>query len=107
MDSLVRRNMRTGESDRYKLTSSRHEAVIEPAFIPRSASAAEGDGYLIVPISKFAEHLGEFALFDTDDVSAGPICRIELPFQMGWTPHGHWMDFRDVGSPSELDVTVD
>lgn len=24
----------------------------------------------------------------------GPVCKIELPFHMGWTPHGHWMDFR-------------
>jgi hypothetical protein len=24
----------------------------------------------------------------------GPICRIEIPFLLGFTPHGHWMDFR-------------
>ena len=24
---------------------------------------------------------------------AGPVCHIELPFQIGWTPHGHWMSF--------------
>jgi hypothetical protein len=35
----------------------------------------------------------EFLLFDTADITAGPITRIELPFQIGWTPHGHWMDF--------------
>ncbi|HME16827.1 MAG TPA: hypothetical protein VKG83_15540 [Mycobacterium sp.] len=23
-----------------------------------------------------------------------PICRIEIPFLLGFTPHGHWMDFR-------------
>ena len=33
-------------------------------------------------------------IFDTQDITQGPICRIELPFMLGWTPHGHWMDFR-------------
>ena len=23
-----------------------------------------------------------------------PVARIELPFRLGWTAHGHWMDFR-------------
>jgi hypothetical protein len=26
--------------------------------------------------------------------ATGPITRIELPFRLGWTAHGHWMDFR-------------
>ena len=70
-------------------------AVLEATFAPRKVDSPEGDGYLIVPVSKWAENLGEFLIFDTDDITAGPICRIELPFRMGWTPHGHWMDFRD------------
>jgi carotenoid cleavage dioxygenase-like enzyme len=36
----------------------------------------------------------EYAIFDTDDITAGPVCRIEIPFLLGFTPHGHWMDFR-------------
>ena len=23
----------------------------------------------------------------------GPVARIEIPFQIGFTPHGHWMNF--------------
>ncbi|MFE0748336.1 carotenoid oxygenase family protein [Gordonia sp. NPDC058843] len=107
MDTLIRRNMRTGEDKRVKLTQDRHESPFEPAFIPRTVDAPEGDGYIIVPVSKFKEHVGEFQMFDTDDISAGPICRIELPFHMGWTPHGHWMDFRSVPSPHMLSVELD
>ncbi|AFR48194.1 carotenoid oxygenase family protein [Gordonia sp. KTR9] len=106
MDTLIRRNMRTGSDRRVRLTNDKHETPFEPAFIPRAIDAGEGDGYLIVPISKFAAHLGEFQIFDTDDIAAGPICRIELPFHMGWTPHGHWMDFRGVDTPSDLTVSV-
>lgn len=36
----------------------------------------------------------EYLIFDTDNTMQGPICTIELPFALGSTPHGHWMDFR-------------
>jgi carotenoid cleavage dioxygenase len=49
---------------------------------------------VIVPVSWWAEKRGEYLIFDTDDITKGPICTIELPFAFGWTPHGHWMDFR-------------
>jgi hypothetical protein len=31
---------------------------------------------------------------ETPREPAGPVCRIEIPFLLGFTPHGHWMDFR-------------
>jgi carotenoid cleavage dioxygenase-like enzyme len=109
MDTLIRRDMRSGADQRYRLSESNHDAVLEPAFIPRAPDAAEGDGYLIVPISKFTAHLGEYQLFDASDITNGPIATIKLPFHMGWTPHGHWMDFRAVDSISQsaLRLTLD
>ena len=68
-------------------------SIFEPTFAPRSTDADEADGYLIVPVSRFVEHVSEFLIFDTEGIGAGPITRIELPFQLGWTPHGHWMPF--------------
>jgi carotenoid cleavage dioxygenase len=56
--------------------------------------AGQGDGYIIVPVSWWADKRGEYLIFDTDDITQGPVCTIELPFALGWTPHGHWMDFR-------------
>jgi len=106
MDTLICRDVRADSDLRFRLTESKHDAVLEPAFIPRTPDAAEGDGYLIVPISKFRDHLGEYQLFDTHDIAQGPIARIELPFHMGWTPHGHWMDFRTVDSISRSTLTL-
>jgi carotenoid cleavage dioxygenase len=94
LDTLVRRNVRTGAEDRYRIASDKHAAVFEATFAPRSADAPEGDGYLIVPVCHFGVGTSEFLIFDTDDVASGPVARIELPFQIGWTPHGHWMTFR-------------
>ncbi len=95
MKTLVRRNVRTGSEESYQVASPEDPVTIfEPTFVPRTPDSPEGDGYLIVPVSKFMEHESEFLLFDTERVSSGPIAKIELPFQIGWTPHGHWMDFR-------------
>jgi carotenoid cleavage dioxygenase len=93
MDSLIRRNMRTGKEDVYRCSSDKHVGVFEATFAPRSTDSPEGDGFLIVPLCHFAGGPSEFVIFDTSDITVGPICRIELPFQIGWTPHGHWMDF--------------
>jgi carotenoid cleavage dioxygenase len=95
MNRLIHRDVRADTQREYVITDSRHEAVLEAAFIPRRPGAPEGDGYVIVPISKFKEGRAEYQLFDADDITAGPIARIDIPFYTGWTSHGCWLDFRD------------
>jgi carotenoid cleavage dioxygenase-like enzyme len=94
MNNLTVLDMRTLSSQVYQIRDSQPAAILEPTFAPRHADSPEGDGYVIVPVSWWAENRGEYLIFDTDDVTAGPITRIELPFRLGWTAHGHWMDFR-------------
>jgi len=94
MNNLTVTNMKTLSESTYQIRDNEPAAVLEATFAPRKIDSPEGDGYIIVPVSWWAEKRGEYLIFDTDDVSSGPICRIELPFQLGWTPHGHWMDFR-------------
>jgi carotenoid cleavage dioxygenase-like enzyme len=91
MNTVVRRNVQTGAEDSYLVDANKHVTVFEGTFAPRSASAPEGDGFFIVPVCRFAERTSEFLIFDTDSFSDGPITRIALPFQIGWSPHGHWM----------------
>ncbi|HEX2284289.1 MAG TPA: carotenoid oxygenase family protein, partial [Mycobacterium sp.] len=94
MHSLVVRDIKNGNEAEYRLRHDRPAMVMEPTFVPRNPDAPEGDGYVMVPVSRWSENLGEFVIFDTDDITAGPVCRIEIPFLLGFTPHGHWMDFR-------------
>jgi carotenoid cleavage dioxygenase-like enzyme len=102
LNTIVRRNVVTGAEDAYTITRDDDVplAVFEPTFAPRSPEAPEGDGYLIAPVSRFTENFSEFLIFDTQHIPEGPVAAIELPFQMGWTPHGHWMDFRGKQLPS-------
>ncbi|MGV9870874.1 carotenoid oxygenase family protein, partial [Rhodococcus koreensis] len=94
MNSLVVTNMKTLSEQVYQIRSTEAAAVLEATFAPRTPDAPEGDGYIIVPVSWWAEGRGEYLIFDTYDITTGPVARIEIPFLMGWTPHGHWMDFR-------------
>lgn len=99
LNTLVRRNVRTDEEDAYEIQRGESMiAVFEPTFAPRSPDAPEGDGYVIVPVSRFLENTSEYLIFDSEDIPSGPRAVVELPFQIGWTPHGHWMDFRP-GAP--------
>lgn len=94
MNSLVVTDMKDFSEQVYTIREGQPAAVLEATFAPRSIDAPEGDGYVIVPVSWWAENRGEFQIFDTYDITKGPVCRIELPFALGWTPHGHWKDFR-------------
>jgi carotenoid cleavage dioxygenase len=94
MNSLVLHDFKTNCETEFRNRTDRPAAVLEAAFAPRSMDAPEGDGYVIVPVSFWADSRAEFQIFDTYDITSGPIAKIELPFHMGWTPHGHWMDFR-------------
>lgn len=94
MNSLVVTNMKTMAEQVHQIRTSQPAAVLESTFAPRSPDSREGDGYIIVPVSWWAEKRGEYQIFDTQDITQGPVATIELPFALGWTPHGHWMDFR-------------
>lgn len=96
MNAVIRRNVFTGAEDAYTVKSDAPVGVYESVFAPRHVGAPEADGYLITPVAHFTKGRSEFLIFDTQSISSGPIARIELPFLMGWTPHGHWMDFNDL-----------
>lgn len=93
LDTLMKRNMHTGAEETFTRKTEAPVAMFEGTFVPRSGSAVEGDGYFIIPVSRFLENKSEYLIFDTSDVSAGPVAEIELPFQIGWTPHGNFLNF--------------
>jgi len=66
-------------------------AFQEPAFIPRSPDAPEGDGWLIALIDNHITNYSELCLFDALDVAKGPIARACLPFRLRQGLHGNWV----------------
>ncbi|MEK7856217.1 MAG: carotenoid oxygenase family protein, partial [Acidobacteriota bacterium] len=92
-DTVIKRNVLTGEEESWTLKRDLPFGMFEGTFVPRSKSAPEADGYFIVPISRYAENMSNYLIFDTSAIAAGPVADIELPFQIGWGPHGNFMEF--------------
>jgi carotenoid cleavage dioxygenase len=62
----------------------------EPVFVPRSANAAEGDGWLIATIYRPSDDHSDLAVFDAGDISKGPIGLAQLPRRVPFGFHGNW-----------------
>lgn len=66
-------------------------AFEEPQFVPRSADAPEGDGFVIAIRHNWATLGTDLTVHDTADLSAGPVAVVELPFRLRPGTHGTWV----------------
>ena len=66
-------------------------AFQEPCFIPRSASAGEGDGWLIALVDNHITNISELCIFEALDLPKGPVARIRLPLRLRQGLHGNWV----------------
>jgi carotenoid cleavage dioxygenase len=62
----------------------------EPIFVPRSADAPEGDGWLVAVVYRGAEDRSDFVVYDAQDVAAGPIATAKVPRRVPFGFHGNW-----------------
>ena len=62
----------------------------EPIFVPRSADAAEGDGWVIATVYRAAENRSDLAVFNALDIGAGPIGLAQAPRRVPFGFHGNW-----------------
>jgi carotenoid cleavage dioxygenase len=74
-------------------------ALQEPCFVPRNKNAAEGDGYIVGMAERMLEgHRSDLLILDTDDIEAGPIATVQLPFKIYGQVHGWWVPGEDLPS---------
>lgn len=64
----------------------------ECCFVPRGKSGEEGDGYLIGVANNLAEARSELVIADAQNLAAGDIARVILPFRSNVQVHGVWVD---------------
>lgn len=68
----------------------------ECCFVPRGKQGAEGDGYLIGVANNIAEARSELIIADAQNLEAGDIARVILPFRSNVQVHGIWADETDL-----------
>jgi carotenoid cleavage dioxygenase-like enzyme len=62
----------------------------EPVFVPRSADAEEGDGFLLVLAYRGAEGRSDLLVLDAQNVDGEALATVKLPHRVPYGFHGNW-----------------
>ncbi|MEO8524340.1 MAG: carotenoid oxygenase family protein [Caldimonas sp.] len=63
----------------------------EPLFVPRSAEAPEGDGWLLSIVGRRRENRTDLVILDACDIVAGPVATVRMPCRIHEGFHGTWV----------------
>ncbi|MHC3366836.1 carotenoid oxygenase family protein [Rhodococcus aetherivorans] len=89
-NSLVHGDAHTGKVKYW--TPGETDTVQEPVFVPRSANAAEGEGFVMLLVNRLAEGRSDLVILDSTDIEGGPLAVAKLPMRMKFGLHGNWAD---------------
>jgi len=87
-NSVVHHDLQTGSAKRFDLPDG--DFTGEPVFVPKSAAASEGEGYLVSLLYRGEENRSDLAVFDAQNVSSGPLALANLPHRVPFGFHGNW-----------------
>jgi len=67
------------------------DSVQEAQFAPRAPDSPEGDGWLLVPVSRVSQMRSDLVILDARNLAAGPVATLKLPVRVRATFHGAWV----------------
>jgi carotenoid cleavage dioxygenase-like enzyme len=70
---------------------SHGDSVGEPVFVPRSATAPEGDGWILAVVHRAREGRSDLLILDAQDIGGEPEAVLELPCRVPAGFHGSWV----------------
>lgn len=86
--ALAHMDFQTGKRQVYELSGG--DVTSEPVFVPRSAEAAEGDGWVTAVVYRAAEDRSDLLVFEAQDLEKGPVATAEMPRRVPFGFHGNW-----------------
>ena len=86
---LYRHDLKTGERQVCNLGPNRVPG--EFVFVPRSADAPEGDGWLMGYVIDTAKQTTDLMILDAADITKAPIAMVHIPHRIPPGFHGNWM----------------
>jgi carotenoid cleavage dioxygenase-like enzyme len=66
-------------------------AALEPVFVPRSADAAEDDGWVLTTVYDATTGLSDVVVLHAQDFTGDPVATIHLPARVPFGFHGSWI----------------
>jgi len=88
-NTFVHLDMQTGKTKSYWVGDT--SSTQEPIFVPKSATAAEGEGYVMGVVNRRAEHRSDLLIFDAQRIDEGPIATVKIPVRLKYGIHGNWV----------------
>ena len=88
-DSIAAFDHRRKQTSLYRFAAG--DTPGEPVFVPRRATAAEGDGWLVTVVHRGAQDRSDFVVFEAGEVARGPIAVAALPRRVPFGFHGSWV----------------
>jgi carotenoid cleavage dioxygenase len=82
-------DVRTGELEMW--APGPGDAVQEAQFVPRAPDSPEGDGWLLVPVSRVSKMRSDLVILDARNLAAGPVATLKLPVRVRASFHGTWV----------------
>jgi len=89
VDAMAYIDLKTGK--RAVRTLDPWDAAGEPVFVPRSASAPEGDGYLISVVYRAATNTSEVLILNAQDIAGEPAAVLKVPRRVPLSAHGNFV----------------
>ncbi|MEV7978548.1 carotenoid oxygenase family protein [Streptomyces sp. NPDC086519] len=89
LNAIIHRDDSTGQQTHW--SAGEHAAPEEPVFVPKSADADEGEGYLLTLVGRRDEMRHDMVILDALDIAAGPIATVKIPFRLRYGFHGTWV----------------
>ena len=86
---IIAHDLETGERQVRDFGPGRHPG--EFVFVPRSADAAEGDGWLIGLVIDTNREATELVIVDAHDFTGAPIATVHVPHRVPPGFHGNWI----------------
>lgn len=88
-NAMVRYDNNTGATDVVEFGAGRTGG--EVVFVPRSAAAAEDDGWYLTLVHDRATDRSELVVLDAGAPADGPVARVHLPTRVPLGFHGNWI----------------
>ena len=86
-NSIVHFDVKNHKADSYAFEAG---YVAEPMFVPRNASAEEGDGYVLCCVYDIPSNTSALCVFDAQNISAGPMGKAWVSHRVPVSFHGTW-----------------
>ena len=88
-DGVMKFDNESGVTSEYLYGPHRHGG--EAVFAPKAGAVSEDDGYLVCFVHDEAENQSECQIIDAQDITAGAVATIIMPFRVPYGFHAGWV----------------